>query len=324
MRTRSAARRANTFDLVALDDDSIRNVLRRLDARSLRAVQATSVAVHTLVQPIFLETAWQSNLSLQLLLRAPEAPVEAVEARVRTEGSTKSVRFVLWQVSTEVATSMDQGLYEAAAQVQRKLVAAGRIISGARHPSTLTLIANLANTLSKLGRYAEAEAMQREELATIREVLGARHPSTLISMASFTDILIRVDRFGEAIPLARSALDERRVVLGAAHPATLRSVGRLVEAHCRAGAFAVARELLESLGLGADTLGVRVAELLGAQHPGSLEVAAQSTLLLAGEGGEEGGEGRERLRSLVGTMRLVLGNEHATTTWWSSTVNSLP
>ena len=49
-------------------------------------------------------------------------------------------------------------------------------VLGAKHPSTLTSMNNLALVLRSQGKYEEAEAMHRQVLDLQTEVLGAKHP----------------------------------------------------------------------------------------------------------------------------------------------------
>jgi Tetratricopeptide repeat len=55
-------------------------------------------------------------------------------------------------------------------------------ILGAKHPSTLASMNNLANVLSRQDKYEQTEEMHRQELAICQMVLGTEHPSTLTSM----------------------------------------------------------------------------------------------------------------------------------------------
>ncbi len=47
---------------------------------------------------------------------------------------------------------------------------------GANHPSTLTIMANLASTYGNQGRWAEAETLFVQVMETSKTKLGADHP----------------------------------------------------------------------------------------------------------------------------------------------------
>ena len=87
------------------------------------------------------------------------------------------------------------------------MLAAEREALGARHPSTLTTMGNLARMLFARGKHEEAEAMEREVLAARREVQGARHPDTLTTMGNLARMLFARGKHEEAEAMEREVRD---------------------------------------------------------------------------------------------------------------------
>jgi tetratricopeptide (TPR) repeat protein len=64
----------------------------------------------------------------------------------------------------------DQGKYEEAEKMHRKVLTLTEKVLGKEHPDTLTSMKNLALVLSRQRKYEEAEVMHRQAL-TLREKL---------------------------------------------------------------------------------------------------------------------------------------------------------
>ncbi|KAK3900246.1 hypothetical protein C8A05DRAFT_17429, partial [Staphylotrichum tortipilum] len=58
---------------------------------------------------------------------------------------------------------------------------------GADHPSTLTIMANLAFTWKDQGRHTDAFALMEDCAQARQRVLGVNHPATLSSLATVTE-----------------------------------------------------------------------------------------------------------------------------------------
>ncbi|KAF1810813.1 HET-domain-containing protein [Eremomyces bilateralis CBS 781.70] len=99
-----------------------------------------------------------------------------------------------------------------------ELQAEGKRVLGAEHPDTLTSMANLASTYRGQGRWKEAEELQADELNICSRVLGAEHPSTLTSMANLTSTWKAQGRDTEAIGLMMECVRLQEQVLGTSHP----------------------------------------------------------------------------------------------------------
>ena len=98
---------------------------------------------------------------------------------------------------------------------------------GPEHPSTLTAMNNLSNTLIFEHRFADAEKLLRAALEIQRRVLGPEHPETVRSMVNLATSIVHQGRFDEAEKLEREALDIRRRVLMPNHPDTALSLYNL-------------------------------------------------------------------------------------------------
>jgi hypothetical protein len=100
---------------------------------------------------------------------------------------------------------------------------------GPEHPNTLSLKANIADTLLKEGHFREAERLQRETLATQIRLRGPEDLPSLVSQSDLAETLIREGRYAEAEETARAAFQVQLRKLGPLHPdtvATMRNLGR--------------------------------------------------------------------------------------------------
>ncbi|KAI0815407.1 Tetratricopeptide repeat-domain-containing protein [Xylaria sp. FL0064] len=81
-----------------------------------------------------------------------------------------------------------------------------------------SLLFNMAESYSILGKYDEAETMHRQTLELREEVLGREHPSTLDSMNNLALVLNSQGKYNEAETIHRQTLELREEVLGREHP----------------------------------------------------------------------------------------------------------
>jgi tetratricopeptide (TPR) repeat protein len=119
------------------------------------------------------------------------------------------------------------GRYQEAEVFYKKLLTINQEKAGAKHPSTLTSIANLASTFRNQGRWNEAEKLEVQVMETSKTVLGAEHPDTLTSMANLASTFWNQGRWNEAEKLDVQVMETRKTVLGAEHPDTLTSMNNL-------------------------------------------------------------------------------------------------
>ena len=166
------------------------------------------------------------------------------------------------------------------ASVSAEGLEASRKTFGSAHPSTLSLMNDLASKLYTEGQLEEAAALFSECLQARRAVLGERDPATLTSMNNLGMLLQDQGQLDEATRLLTEALDARRKVCGPLHPETLDSLFNLATLHKECGRLAEAAMLLREELDGA-------AARKGKMHPETLESAASLHALLLEDEQEE-------------------------------------
>jgi tetratricopeptide (TPR) repeat protein len=134
---------------------------------------------------------------------------------------------------------------------------------GEEHPATLTLMNNLALTLSQQGDLPGARTLHEKTLNIRTRVQGADHSDTLNSMNNLAATLRELGDLPGARALEEKTLDIRTRVLGAEHPDTLQSMNSLAATLWQQGDLPGARALNER------TLDIRI-WVLGGDHPDTL------------------------------------------------------
>ncbi|EED11480.1 kinesin light chain 1 and, putative [Talaromyces stipitatus ATCC 10500] len=155
------------------------------------------------------------------------------------------------------------GRYKEAEVLYKRLMTINQEKAGAKHPSTLSSMANLASTFWKQGRWNKAEKLELQIMETRKTVLGTEHPDTLTSIANLASTYRNQGRWNEAEKLEVQVLETSKTVLGAEHPNTLISMANLASTYRNQGRWNEAEKLE-----------VRVLEarktVLGAEHPDTL------------------------------------------------------
>lgn len=100
-------------------------------------------------------------------------------------------------------------------------------VLGDMHPSTLTSMATLASTYSKLGRWEEAVELQERVLEIHEKTLCSDHPGPIQSMADLASMYWNQGRNSQAIALMQVCLQIRRRVLSDDHPDIVSSLRAL-------------------------------------------------------------------------------------------------
>jgi len=121
----------------------------------------------------------------------------------------------------------DQGKYEAAEEMIRRVLDEEGKVLGVEHPSTLTSASNLAIVLQVQGKYKAAQEMNLRALDGQKKILGVEHPSTLTTVHTLASLLQHQGKYEAAEEMNRRALEGREKVLGVKHPSTLTSVSNL-------------------------------------------------------------------------------------------------
>jgi tetratricopeptide (TPR) repeat protein len=135
----------------------------------------------------------------------------------------------LGQVQNEIATFLIlQGDYARALPLQERALAITETALGPDHPTTATVLANLATTYWDLGRYAEALPLEKRALAITETALGPDHPDTATLLDNLALTYGNLGRHAEAVPLQQRALAITETALGPDHPDTAIRLNNLV------------------------------------------------------------------------------------------------
>lgn len=215
-------------------------------------------------EAIFAEIATREAMAVQRAARAEFGLGEIAESKVQWAAASQH-----YARAAELDPSYDTllragnllwraGQYEAALDVNKRLVALSKEEFGAHDPKTATAINNYAALLKTIGRSAAAEPLFREALKIGRETLGDRHPDMATRLNNLAGLLKATGRYGEAEPLYREALEIWSETLGDRHPDTARSLNNLAGLLEATGRVAEAEPLYrEALEIGRETLGDR-------------------------------------------------------------------
>jgi nucleoside phosphorylase/tetratricopeptide (TPR) repeat protein len=196
------------------------------------------------------------------------------------------------------------GRYQEAEVLHKKLMTINQEKAGAKHPSTLTSMANLASTYWNQGRWNEAEKLEVQVVETRKIVLGAEHPDTLTSMADLASTYRDQGRWNEAEKLEVQVMETRKTVLGTEHHDTLNSMANLASTYRNQGRWNEAEKLE-----------VQVMEtwktVLGAEHPDTLYSIANLASTYRDQG--RWNEAEKLEVQVMETRKTVLGTEHPDT-----------
>lgn len=247
------------------------------------------------------------------------------------------------RMELEARVFQEQGKYEAAEALYRKVLEAKRRLLGEWHRATLATMSHIADVLLHKDKHEEAEQLYRETLDARRRILGLEDPDTVASMCDLAAALRALEKYEEAGQLYRGALAIRRRTLGSDHADTLRSlndVGFIARLQRR---YAEAEELFREAVAGrrrtlgpehrdtitsmrnlafvlwaqlkyaeAEQLYRQILELrsesLGKDHPRTLQSMGALARILEEQG--KYADAEQLLRDAYAAMLRVLGGEH--------------
>ena len=81
---------------------------------------------------------------------------------------------------------------------------------GKEHPSTLTIMHNLAVLYKAQARYQEAEELYKEVLEKQEDILGKEHPSTLNTIHNLAGLYKDQGNYEEAERIYKEVLEKQR------------------------------------------------------------------------------------------------------------------
>ncbi len=103
----------------------------------------------------------------------------------------------------------EAGRYEQAIPFYREALDFGEREFGPDHPTTATLLDNLAVLYHSRGRYEEAEPLYQRALAIREKALGKGHPLVALSLANYATLLRETGRGAEANKMEARAKEIR-------------------------------------------------------------------------------------------------------------------
>ncbi|KAL4863411.1 hypothetical protein BDV12DRAFT_189714 [Aspergillus spectabilis] len=124
------------------------------------------------------------------------------------------------KLQKQVMQTSKTGRWNEAEKLQVQVVETAKTVLGAKHPCTLTSMANLAAIYWNQGKWNEAEKLEVQVMEMRKIVLGAEHPDTLSSMVNLAYTWKSQGKVLEALALLEESCRLRRKLLGPAHPST--------------------------------------------------------------------------------------------------------
>ncbi|PVI02948.1 TPR-like protein [Periconia macrospinosa] len=143
-----------------------------------------------------------------------------------------------------------------------------RILEGLKHVSggssfTLSVTANLADTLRNQGRYEEAGLLYQQAIEGSKREFGKEHPETLVIIGNFASMLSGQGSYQKAEAIFQRVVDISVKVLGAGHPTTINFTHSIGDVCLRQGRYQEAEALLQRALKGLN-------QVLGEKHPETL------------------------------------------------------
>lgn len=119
------------------------------------------------------------------------------------------------------------GRYREAIPYYRRVLQFGEREFGVNHPTTATLIVNLAGLYFRQGHFDDAEPLIKRSLAIRERVHGPNHPDVSSSLNNLALLHKEQGRYGEAEPLMRRSLAISERMLGPNHADVATSLNNL-------------------------------------------------------------------------------------------------
>ena len=139
----------------------------------------------------------------------------------------------------------EAGQYEQAIPFYREALILGALAFGSDHPTTATLLNNLATLYHAQGHYEEAEPFYNRALEIREKALGPDHLDVANSLNNLAELYRDQGRHEEAEPLYKRALAIKENALGPNHPDVATSLNNLALLYKRQGRYEAAEPLHE-------------------------------------------------------------------------------
>ncbi|KAK0302047.1 hypothetical protein LTR82_018020 [Friedmanniomyces endolithicus] len=206
-----------------------------------------------------------------------------------------------WKEAEDLQT---KGRWKEAEDLQTKVMETRVRVLSSEHPSTMTIMVNLALTYQNQGRWEEAEVLQVRVMETSRRVRGGEHPDTLASIANVALTQCNQGRWKEAEDLQTKVMEMSSSVLGGEHPDTLTNMGNLASAYWKQRKWSEAEKIFAKV--------VEASKkVLGEEHPDTLISIANLASTYRSQG--RWNEAEKLEVEVLDTRKKVLGERHPDT-----------
>jgi tetratricopeptide (TPR) repeat protein len=149
-----------------------------------------------------------------------------------------------WREAYNVYKALNaQGRYAKAERFAQKALELGEEKFGPDHPTTGTLLNNLALLYQRQGHYADAEPLYKRALAIYEKAHGPEHAHVATNLNNLADLYQKQGRYSAAEPLYKRALAIREKALGPEHPSVATTFNNLAFVYQKQGRFAEAEPL---------------------------------------------------------------------------------
>jgi CHAT domain-containing protein/Tfp pilus assembly protein PilF len=191
---------------------------------------------------------------LRLVLGLSIVPLIAwVKLEIPTIGQVPSSFFTLEkeeiiaadQLNQQVIKLYNQGKYEEAIPLAKRILAIREKILGENHPSFAASLNNLALLYDSQGEQAQAEPLYQRALAIKEKALGKDHPEVATSLNNLASLYVSQGKYVKAEPLYQRAIDIDRKNLGNNHPSLATDLNNLAFLYDSQGKYPQAEALYQ-------------------------------------------------------------------------------
>ncbi len=197
-----------------------------------------------------------------------------------------------------------RGNFRSAGDLQERALAARVGVVGTCHPETLTIAANLANSLWAMGEHKGARDLLEKVVAASERTVGPEHGDTLAAKGNLAGTLLAMGEYPGARDLQQQVLAASERALGVEHSTSLTTKGNLAHTLWAMGdhrkAMSLQRQVLE----------IRERKL-GLEHRATLSTKGNLANSLWAMG--EHASARELQRQVLEARERTLGSEHRST-----------
>jgi len=125
--------------------------------------------------------------------------------------------------------------YTEAEEVLKDVLLENQMLFGEYHPTSLSIMGNLALLYKIQERYDDSEELYSIVLQHKEDTLGGAHPSTLTTLQNLGNLLRDAHKYDKAIMMFRRLIEDEEMELGYNHPDTVKSIDCLADIYLQCG-----------------------------------------------------------------------------------------